>query len=178
MTIAIDLNDGTTYPMTPPPALGAAFAQFVAEAISRDPEILDMISDKHLETGDDYDDAYERVEDRLQVSDVAIWSCAFGQDDVPAQAGPYIDTLRKFSVASAEVASAVLARDLGLVTEDDFETVTGWWVAAGLPLPPPRAGATFAPDQKAASAQAMHLWAVRDHLEGWPLAAVSGGRDA
>ena len=178
-TITIDMNDGTTAPMTPPPALGPAFAQFIAKVLAWDDEILDHINDQYLATGDDYDDAYERVEDRLVVADVYIWSCTFGQEDEPDMAGPYIDTVRKFSVASAEVACFVLARDLGLVTEDDFKTMTGWWVAAGLPdLPPARDGATFAPDQKSASDRAWRLHTVRDGGKGWPLSAVKAGLDA
>lgn len=173
-TITIDLGDGRTAPMTPPPALGAAFFAVVAEALGWDDTrqaeadaALDTISDTHV-----FQAAAERIGEALSDADLD-WSCQFGSEGEP-EAGPYIDTLHENQLGGVGyVAAAVLARDLAVVTETDFQTVTGWWVAAGLPLPGPRPGASFAADEDEVTKRAMAVRYARGNVPGWPLAAVA-----
>lgn len=174
-TITIDMGDGKTAPMTPPPALGAAFLAVVAEGLSwdatRQAEVeaaLDAVDDT-----DAFQDAAERIGEALGAADLS-WSCQFGEEGEPPEAGPYIDTLHENRLDGAGyVAAAVLARDLGVVTEADFATVTGWWVAVGLTLPEARAGATFAADEYQVDKQALTVRYARYDVPGWPLAAAA-----
>ncbi len=173
--IVIEFGDGRTAPMTPPEALGAAFAAVIDQALTWPPEQRDTLNERWLAgpVTDDELDACQRIEDALRASGVGDWSPAFGQPCAPAEAGPYIDTLRlRWSEGAAAVAEAVLARDLGLVTADDFAAATRWWIARSLPLPPARSGARFAADAEHVEDNAAHIRNRRDHVAGWPLTAV------
>jgi hypothetical protein len=201
--ITIDLGDGRTAPMTPPAELGGAFAAVIAEALSwddarraeiegiyraaeeqahaaRNGETVVDSCGRYRPAGDGLDAAADRIE--VTVDDLFGWSCQFGEPEDPdepasPEAGPYIDTLRGNDMSGAAVvAAAVLARDLHLVTEADFNTATGWWVAAGLPLPParPTPGASiFADDADDVAQNAADLRSNEYRITGWPIAAVA-----
>jgi hypothetical protein len=130
-TIAIDLGDGRTVPLSPPAELGVAFSAVIAQASTWDTMYRDEVGRRYAAVGndDDFDEASDRVAETLTEYDDLGWSCRFGtgSGDEHVEAGPYIDTLYEVSGAAAEIATAVLARDLGLVTEADFQTLTAWW---------------------------------------------------
>ncbi len=181
MSITIELGDGTQHPMTPPPALGAGFAAVIAEALTWTPEHreevenkLDAVLDANG-TGEAYDQAAERIVDALRLARLD-WSCAFGEPDALPEAGPYLDTLNEHHMdAASAVAAAVLARDLRIITEADFNTVAGWWIAAGLPLP--RVDSTtirWATDADQVDQYARELHRDAYRVPGWPLAAAAG----
>jgi hypothetical protein len=176
--ILIDLGDDTSRPLTPTPeALGAGFAAIVAEAASWSIERRREVNDQYdaRDYSDAYLDATERIDEALGVngSGIGIWPCTFGGKGEPDWAGPYIETVGdEISFGAGEVAAAVIARDFGLVTEANFQIVTAWWVAAGLPLPPARNGAHFAADETEVKDNAGDLRSNEHRIVGWPLAAV------
>jgi hypothetical protein len=176
--VVIELEDGVTHPMTPPAELGEAFAAVIATALSLSPADRVEIEQKQIDSIPDGEDAYWRLTDEIHetLEDAGLaWSCQFGEPDHPAEAGPYIDTLRDHDMTGASyVAAAVLARDLGLIVEADFAAVTAWWVAAGLPLPPPSTvtGAGFAADAAQVKQNAADLSSNRYRMAGWPKSAV------
>lgn len=174
--LTIDIGDGRTAPMTPDPAVfGHAFAEVVATAVAWDDR-------RRAEVNEVYDAAYDldgyaeaavRVEDLVQMSALGDWSCQFGEPGEQPEAGPYIDTLtRHVSEGAGYVAQAVLARDLGFITEATFTAVTAWWVAAGLPSPEPRPGFTFAGSEDEASTLARRFHYSREDA-GWPLSVLA-----
>lgn len=183
--LVIDLDDGRTAPMTPPDTLGEAFAAVIAETLSWDSDRRAALSDRHAAAEDEpgFMEASDRVDANLYRAGLA-WSCQFGDEGEPPEAGPYIDTLREeWSRGAADVAAAVLARDLRLITEPDFTTLTGWWTAAGLPLPD--AGYTalrlahagdsavlWAENQDDVERNAAELDSERYRIPGWPMPAV------
>lgn len=179
MDITIELGDGTSVPMDPPAALGAGFAAVIAEALTWTVERRQEV-ENILDTvlGDDtsaYDQAVDRIDEALRLARLD-WSCAFGEPGALPEAGPYLDTLNEHHMdAASAVAAAVLARDLRIVTEADFNTVAGWWIAAGLPLP--RVESTtirWATDADQVAAHARELDRDSYRVPGWPLAAVAG----
>jgi hypothetical protein len=184
-TILIDMGDGTTAPMTPPGDLGDAFAAIIAEALSWDEAHRTAMNARYTAAtaAVGFVDAVGRIFTVLSRAGL-FWSGEFGEDNMPPEAGPYIDTLcRKWSVGAAEVAAAVLARDLRLVTEADFTTITGWWTAAGLKLPDPGYSAmrlqgihddtiVYAADPAEADRHAKHLVDDRYRIPGWPLTSA------
>ncbi len=184
--LVIDLEDGRTAPMTPPDTLGAAFAAVIAETLSWDNDRRAAISDLHAAAEDEpgYTEVSDRADETLTRAGLA-WSFQFGEEGEPPESSPYIDTLREeWSRGAADVAAAVLARDLRLITEADFTTLTAWWTAAGLPLP--EAGYTalrlaflgddavlWAEDQDDVARNADELAFERYRIPGWPMPAVS-----
>lgn len=174
-TLVITLDDGTTAPMTPPRELGEAFAAIITEALSWDEQKrnnINAIADDDLI---DLTDEIDIVNFALIEADLG-WSCTFGDsdDDDALAALPYVTTLSdKWSEGAAAVASAVLARDLGLVSEMTFNAITGWWLAAGLTLPEPYA---HAPEWAIDLSHALNRAKVINHqrygTQGWPLATL------
>ena len=173
--ITIDLGEGKTAPMTPPPVLGAAFAAVVSEALSWDGARTANVDAAFgaVVNDDDFDNASYLLGEAFEAAALG-WSCQFGEPNEPAEAGPYTETLADAGRSGAStVASAVLARDLGILTETNFTILTGWWIGAGLSLPRPSACATFAKDEDEAQTRASELGYARYHVDGWPLAAVT-----
>ncbi len=182
-TVTIDLGHGRTVPLTPPEELGMAFAAVVAEALSWDPGR--RIALEALSAGSRgstlYTEAADRVSSALSHAGLA-WSQDFGTEGAEVEAGPYIDTLAGHGMAAAAgVAAAVLARDLRLITPDDFVAVTTWWTTAGLPLPDAGYYVTRSDDDTTVWATgpdevlrtAHELRRERYRVPGWPTGAVS-----
>lgn len=159
---------------TPPPnALGQGFAQFIDH-------LVDCAADTIRDAGNDlpwdavFTDAADRLVEAIKASRVGVDSCAFNNDGRAFYAGPFTSAVGTiYGGAARVVAEAVVARDLGLIVEADFRTLTGWWVAAGFPLPPARVNAQFADDDDKVDELVRALRASEHRVENWPLAAVA-----
>jgi hypothetical protein len=121
----------SVYPKTVDPGLGEAFASVVYTARG-----LSAVQRRQLqrryeaEWTEAVEDAGERTHDALVEAGL---STNFDED--PAKAWIYLDELCGIVGGSADVAQAVLLRGRGLISNEDFKVLTGWWVAAGLKLP-------------------------------------------
>lgn|SRR5512142_270353 len=172
-TTTIDLGEYGTRPLADVPTeLGPGFTAIVQVIASWDEQARTAAEIAY----DALDfETFDPVSDRVQVAlgeygaQIDTWSCQTGREGEPWTAGPWLETI---PACTAEVASAVLARDFGLITKADFEALTNWWTAAGLSLPPAREGATFAADADEVEERAVKLGDAMG-VEGWPLAAVA-----
>lgn len=173
-TVMIDLEGGRTASMTPPQELGAAFAHVIATALAWNSQEAAAFNNYHdnvratCRAG--YDRAVELIGEALREAGLE-WSCQFGEPGSDPEAFPYIDTLaQQVSPGAANVAAAVLARDLRLVARVDFGVVTGWWIAAGQPMPQYEGVWSYDPDE--IERQQRKLYYTRGKVAGWPMAAV------
>lgn len=159
-----------------PAALGPAFAAFVDHLAGWDQDTIDRCrraaEPLYTETFCEVD---RRLTDAFDAAQVGADPCTFGvEDGGRGYAGPYFRAIAYTYGASATlVAEAVLGRDLGLITETDFDALTGWWVVAGFPLPAARDGAQFAAGQAEVDQRAKHLSNTEYQIKNWPLAAVA-----
>lgn len=177
MTIAmIELGEGRTVPLTPPPQeLGPAFAAVIERALTWDAAMAAALDDFRdtVTSGGGYDRAADRIREALRAAGLE-WSCQFGEPGSDPEASPYIDTLaQQVSVGAADVAAAVLARDLRLAMTVDFATVTNWWIAAGQPLPKAATPGVWPFDYAEIRRQQHKLYHTRGKVVGWPLTAVT-----
>lgn len=77
----------------------------------------------------------ERAEGRVHEALVRAGLVVPGLTD-PRALWPYLDEMCGISGGLVDVLEAVHARDYNLATPADFDLLTAWWRAAGLPLPP------------------------------------------
>lgn len=123
---------------TIPHAFGSAFTQIITQALSWSPdrcgELRARYDDARYKIGDPYDEADDTVYGALLDADLAEYDCDLSEDEVPAG---WVERVKGHTgnYGVGQVAWAVLARDHDLIGDDDFETLTGWWTAAGLPMP-------------------------------------------
>jgi hypothetical protein len=176
-TVTIELGDGRTVPMTPPPQLGAAFAAVIATALAWEDTWTNTLNGYHSDVvamhRAGYGGASRRIDAALRAAGLE-WSCQFTEPDSEPEAFPYINTLaQQVSQGAADVAAAVLARDLRLVTCGDFAVVTDWWIAAGQPLPRAALEGVWANDPAEIKVQQRKLCNTRWKVAGWPLTAVT-----
>lgn len=182
MTITIDFGEyGLRSLSDVPPELGPGLAAIVTTALSWDDaerQRVNTLVNAELDRRQVDNDgaASDRLEDVLGESGSCIgtWSCQDGAAGEPIHAGPWLDTIAYSALPDvAEVAAAVLARDFGLITAEDFAVLTAWWTAAGLPLPDPRPGARWPATIEDAERNAEALRNAEFEIPGWPLAAVA-----
>lgn len=190
MTIDIDLGEYGIRPFASvPPELGPGLAGVISTAIAWSDQ--DRAAVAAAFDAADGDGQIAELADQVISgplgdlgSTIGTTSCQTGmtgehndtdEPDEPWTAGPWLDVAYRNHQdlpGVHEVAVACLARDFSLIAEVDFETLTGWWVAAGQPLPEPHPGARFATDEEIEKT-AMRLRISMYDVQGWPLAAAS-----
>lgn len=119
------------YPEAVDPSLGAAFAAVVETARGFSPQRADELQEKYERQWSGWID---RVGGRVHDALTEAGLVESGNTD-PAGAWIYLDQLCGIVGGASDVATAVLARDHGLISDKDFDLLTHWWVAAGLDLP-------------------------------------------
>lgn len=119
------------YPAAVHPDLGAPFTFIVETARTFTPERADHLQKVYeAHWSPRVDSAGRRVHKALVKADL---TANYDRDD--RKAWIYLDELCGIVGGASDVAEAVLARDWYLISRRDFNTLTGWWVAAGLDLP-------------------------------------------
>ena len=131
-----DTYDDDAWLAVPPPVeLGSALRGIVQEIVSWDAQKrADMQQRSEIADEAIPDDVWDRINDALEQHPVAEpMSC----QEVTTIA-PWAEAiLGRVGGGAYGIVLAVAARDHNVISAEDFATVTGWWVKAGLSLPEP-----------------------------------------
>lgn len=131
-----DEYDDDAWLAVPPPAeLGSAIRAIVATAVGLDDTVRASVEAAFNAA---YDDAMSDVEQECNeaLDEHPIGESASCQEITTVE--PWINAIRmRVGYGACYVARAVAARDHNLISAEDFATLTGWWVEAGLPIPAP-----------------------------------------
>lgn len=122
---------------TPPvefgPAIHATLTAIKKLNVNDQESLNSRYRDAYNADPDRCSDAADRAEEAYDEHPIGYSSSCAGTTDIR----PWVEAvLMRIGLASSEVLMAVALRDHNLITEDDFNTLTGWWTAAGLSLPP------------------------------------------
>lgn len=121
-----------------PPRFGAAFTAVFLQALSWSPARVTALRDIFTRELDDniaeYEGALDRLDDALTAADL-IEHPTRGAAGPVTTIGPWSDRCISILRGAGYVLQAVAARSAGVVSDDDFATITNWWVREGLRLP-------------------------------------------
>lgn len=117
------MAEATSTTIAPPARYGRAYRELIETVNSLTPEQVGDLDRIWTEIAANGNRAYETASARMdQAASIVIDDA--GDPGLDGKSIPIIDT-----------ALAVLCRDRGLLTQDDFAAITAPWTAAGLPLP-------------------------------------------